>query len=51
LTATDLRDGLQSRARRWALVAWARGVGGVYRVGRRTGAGRAYRYLRRAWHI
>src|SRR5216684_221624 len=51
LTATDLGDGLRSQSRRWALVAWARGVGGGYRVGRRTGVGRAYRYLRRAWHI
>jgi L-ascorbate metabolism protein UlaG (beta-lactamase superfamily) len=51
LTATDLGDGQRRRSRRWALVAWARGVGGIYRVGRRTGVGRAYRYLRRAWHI
>jgi len=51
LTATDLDDGLRSRSRRWALVAWASGVGGVYRVGRRMGAGRAYRNLRRARHI
>jgi hypothetical protein len=51
LTATDLGDGLRSRSRRWALVAWARGVGGVYRVGRSTGAGRVYRYLRRALQV
>jgi L-ascorbate metabolism protein UlaG (beta-lactamase superfamily) len=51
LTATDMGDGLRSRSRRWALVAWARGVGGIYRVGRRANAGRAFRYLRRAMHI
>jgi len=51
LAVTDLGDGLRSRSRRWRLVAWSRGVGGLYRLGRRAGVGRTYRYLRRKLHI
>jgi L-ascorbate metabolism protein UlaG (beta-lactamase superfamily) len=46
LAATDLGDGLRSRSHRWRLLAWSRGVGGLYRIGRRAGVGRTYRYLR-----
>ncbi len=51
LTTTDLGDGLSARARRWRLVAWSRGVGGLYRIGRRAGVGRTYRYLRQKLHV
>jgi L-ascorbate metabolism protein UlaG (beta-lactamase superfamily) len=51
LAATDLGDGLRSRSRRWRLVAWSRGVGGLYRIGRRAGVGRTYRYLRHKLHV
>jgi hypothetical protein len=32
-------------------VAWSRGVGGLYRLGRRAGVGRAYRNLCRKLHL
>jgi len=51
LAATDLGDGLRARSRRWRLMAWSRGVGGLYRAGRRAGVGRTYRYLRRKLHV
>jgi L-ascorbate metabolism protein UlaG (beta-lactamase superfamily) len=51
LAVTDLGDGLRSRSRRWRLVAWSRGVGGLYRLVRRAGVGRTYRYLRRKLHV
>jgi hypothetical protein len=51
LAVTDLGDGLRSRSRRWRLVAWSRSVGGLYRLGRRAGVGRTYRYLRRKLHV
>jgi hypothetical protein len=46
LAASDLGGGPPARSRRWRLVAWSRGVGGLYRLGRRAGVGRTYRYLR-----
>ena len=51
LTAADLGGGVQARSRRWRLVAWSRGVGGIYRLGRRAGVGRMYRYLRHKLRI
>jgi len=51
LAVTDLGDGLRSRSRRWRLVVWSRGVGRLYRLGRRAGVGRTYRYLRRKLHV
>jgi hypothetical protein len=51
LAVTDLGDGLRARSRRWRLVAWSRGVGGLYRLGRRAGVGRAYRNLCRKLHL
>jgi L-ascorbate metabolism protein UlaG (beta-lactamase superfamily) len=51
LTAADLGNGVQARSRRWRLVAWSRGVGGLYRLGRRAGVGRMYRYLRHKLHV
>ncbi|HEV7989461.1 MAG TPA: MBL fold metallo-hydrolase [Candidatus Binataceae bacterium] len=51
LAVTYLGDGLRARSRRWRLVAWSRGVGGLYRLGRRAGVGRAYRNLCRKLHL
>ena len=51
LAANDLRGGPPTRLRRWRLVAWSRGVGGIYRIGRRAGVGRTYRYLRHKLRI
>jgi L-ascorbate metabolism protein UlaG (beta-lactamase superfamily) len=51
LTAADLGEGLSARSRQWRLVAWSRGVGGLYRIGRRAAVGRTYRYLRRKLHV
>jgi hypothetical protein len=51
LAANDLGDWPHLRSRRWALMAWSQGVGGMYRFGKRAGLGRAYRYFRRAAHL
>jgi hypothetical protein len=51
LAATDLGEGLRARSRRWRLVAWSRGVGGLYRAAHRAGVGRTYRYLRHKLHV
>jgi L-ascorbate metabolism protein UlaG (beta-lactamase superfamily) len=51
LTAADLGEGLIARSRQWRLIAWSRGVGGLYRIGRRAAVGRTYRNLRRKLHV